>query len=303
MEPAKARRARLESMNESAVLDGLLDGARSGQSGVLVLRAQAEVGKTALLEYAVRSAPDMRVLRTAGVEPEMELAFAALHRLCGPLLDRLDSLPGPHRDALRTTFGLSAGAVPDRFFVGLAVLGLLSAAADESPLLCVVDDAQWLDRGSAQALAFVARRMLALPVVMLFAAREPNEALADLPEMVLDRLGDTGARALLASLVPFDVTSVEAFAVPAERELLAASELVRNPRVEAIDELTAQEAQIAALARDGLSNVEIGGRLFISQHTVAYHLRKVFSKLEITSRYQLERVLPDEHVAMSARVT
>ena len=134
----------------------------------------------------------MRVLRAVGVESEMELPFAALHQLCGPLLDRLDGLPGPQRDALATTFGLSAGAVPDRFFVGLAVLGLLSDAAEVRPLMCVIDDAQWLDRASAQALAFVARRMLAEPVVMLFAAREPSDLLAGLPELV--RRGATGCR-------------------------------------------------------------------------------------------------------------
>jgi len=166
------------------------------------LGGDAGIGKTALLEYAIASASDMRVLRAVGVEAEMELAFSALHQLCAPLVDRLDGLPGPQRDALATTFGLSAGAVPDRFFVGLAVLGLLSEAAEVRPLLCVIDDAQWLDRASGQALAFVARRMLAEPVVMLFAAREPSELLAGLPEVVLEGLGDTDARALLASVIP-----------------------------------------------------------------------------------------------------
>jgi len=169
---------------------------------VLVLGGDAGIGKTALLDYAIASASDMRVLRAVGVEAEMELAFSALHQLCAPLVDRLDGLPGPQRDALATTFGLSAGAVPDRFFVGLAVLGLLSEAAEVRPLLCVIDDAQWLDRASGQALAFVARRVLAEPVVMLFAAREPSELLAGLPEVVLEGLGDTDARALLASVIP-----------------------------------------------------------------------------------------------------
>jgi hypothetical protein len=160
------------------------------------------VGKTALLDHAIASASDLRVLRAVGVEAEIELPFAALHQLCGPLLDRLDGLPGPQRDALATTFGLSAGVVPDRFFVGLAVLGLLSEAAQEHPLLCVVDDAQWLDRASAQALAFVARRMLAERMVMLFALREPSDVLAGLPELVLGGLGDAEGRALLASVIP-----------------------------------------------------------------------------------------------------
>src|SRR5690242_4851086 len=187
---------------ECAMLDGLLEGARGGQSGVLVLRGEAGIGETALLEYVIGSASDMRVLRAVGVQSEMELAFATLHQLCAPVLDRLDGLPGPQRGALATTFGLSAGAVPDRFFVGLAVLGLLSGAAEERPLLCVIDDAQWLDWASAQALTFVARRMLAEPVVMLFAAREQSDLLAALPELVVGGLGGADARALLASVIP-----------------------------------------------------------------------------------------------------
>src|SRR4051812_2037053 len=188
--------------DECAVLDGLLEDARAGRSAVLVLRGDPGVGKTALLEYAITSASDMQVLRADGVEAEMELAFAAVHQLCMSVLDRLERLPGPQREALATTFGLSAGGVPDRFFVGLAVLGLLSEVAEKRPLLCVIDDAQWLDRASAQALALVARRMLAEPVVMLFAAREPSNLLAGLPELVLGGLGNADARALLASVIP-----------------------------------------------------------------------------------------------------
>jgi DNA-binding CsgD family transcriptional regulator len=188
---------------ERAVLDGLLEGARVGRSGVLVLKGEAGVGKTALLEYAVASAsPEMRGIRAAGVQSEMELAFAALHQLCVPLLDRLERLPGPQRDALATTFGLSKGAVPDRFFVGLATLGLLSEAAEERPLVCVVDDAHRLDRASAQALAFVARRLQAESVVMLFATREPTGELAALPELAVEGLGHADARKLLASVIP-----------------------------------------------------------------------------------------------------
>ena len=164
--------------NERAALDELLAAARAGRSETLVLRGEAGIGKTALLEHAVESASDFRVLRVAGVESEMELPFAALHQLCAPLHDWLDRLPGPQRDALATTFGLSEGTVPDRFFVGLATLSLLSEAADAQPLLCVIDDAQWLDRASAQALAFVARRLVAESVVMLFAVREPMPELA-----------------------------------------------------------------------------------------------------------------------------
>src|ERR671922_1079393 len=147
--------------NECAVIDRLLEGVRAGRSGALVVRGEPGVGKTALLEYAIDAAPDLRVVRAVGVESEMELAFAALHQLCAPMLDHLDRLPGPQHDALGIALGLRAGAVPDRFFVGLAVLSLLSEVAEERPLVCVVDDAQWLDRASAQTLGFVARRLLA----------------------------------------------------------------------------------------------------------------------------------------------
>ena len=138
--------------SECQVFDRLLDAARGGRSGTLVVRGEAGVGKTALLQYAIAPASDLRIVRADMVESEMELAFAALHQLCGPLLDGLERLPAPQADALATAFGLRVGAPPDRFFVGLAVLSLLSEAAGERPLLCVVDDAQWLDRASAQTL-------------------------------------------------------------------------------------------------------------------------------------------------------
>src|SRR6201995_4390710 len=188
--------------DECVALDRLLDQVRAGRRGTLVLRGEAGVGKTALLDYAVDSASDLTVLRASGVESEMELAFAALHQLCGPLLDRLDRLPGPQRPALEITFGLSEGSAPDRFFVGLAVLGLLSEAAEERPLICVIDDAQWLDRASAQVLAFVGRRLLAEPVLMLFGAREPSEDFAGLPELAIEGLEGADARTLLASVFP-----------------------------------------------------------------------------------------------------
>jgi DNA-binding CsgD family transcriptional regulator/tetratricopeptide (TPR) repeat protein len=187
---------------ECAVLDRLVEGARVGRSGVLVLKGDAGIGKTALLEYAAGSVSDMRPVWTAGVESEMELAFAALHLLCAPLLEWLERLPAPQRDALATAFGLSAGAVPDRFYVALAVLGLLSEAAEERPLVCLVDDVQWLDRASAQVLAFVGRRLLAEPVVMLFGARGPSEEFAGLPELVIEGLEGADAQALLASVFP-----------------------------------------------------------------------------------------------------
>jgi DNA-binding CsgD family transcriptional regulator len=188
--------------DECAVLDRLLDGARAGQSGALVLEGEAGVGKTALLDYAIGSASDLRVLRAVGVESEMELAFAALHQLCAPALDRLERLPAPQRDALLTTFGLRAAPAPDRFLVGLAVLSLLSELADGRPLVCVVDDAQWLDRASAQCVAFVARRLLAESVVMLFAAREQSDLFTGLPELLVEGLRAADARSLLASVIP-----------------------------------------------------------------------------------------------------
>jgi DNA-binding CsgD family transcriptional regulator len=188
--------------NECTVLDGLIDRTRAGRGGTLVLEGEAGVGKTALLEYAVASASGLTVLRAAGVESERELAFAALHQLCAPLLDRLDRLPGPQRDALATAFGITAGAVPDRFFIGLAVLGLLSEVAGKEPLMCVIDDAQWLDRASAQALAFVARRMLAESVAMMFAVRHSGEEFEGLPELVVGGLEDADARELLRKVIP-----------------------------------------------------------------------------------------------------
>jgi DNA-binding CsgD family transcriptional regulator len=187
---------------ERAVLDGLLDEARAGGSGVLVLRGEPGIGKTALLEHASESASEFRMLRAVGVESEMELAFAALHQVCAPVDDFVDRLPAPQRDALEVTFAVSAGAAPDRFLVALATLSLLSEAAQERPLLCVVDDAQWLDRASAQVLGFVGRRLLAEPVVLVFAARETTDALADLPELLVHGLDDADARKLLASVLP-----------------------------------------------------------------------------------------------------
>jgi DNA-binding NarL/FixJ family response regulator len=165
------------------------------------LRGEAGVGKTALLDYLVESASDLTVLRAVGVESDMELAYAGLHQLCASLLDRLDTLSAPQRQALEIAYGLSAGGAPDRFLVGLAVLSLLSEAADERPILCVVDDAQWLDRASALTLAFVARRLLAERVGVVFAAREPGGELAHLPELEVSGLLKDDARALLGATV------------------------------------------------------------------------------------------------------
>ena len=189
--------------SECASLDRLLEDVRGGQSRVLILRGDAGVGKTALLDYLAVSASGCRIARSAGVESEMELAFAGLHQLCAPLLSHLAHLPGPQRDALGTAFGLTAGAAADRFLVGLAVLSLLSRIAEERPLVCLVDDAQWLDRASAQVLAFVARRLLAESMALVFAVREAGEELeGNLPVMVVGGLNDSDARALLESVVP-----------------------------------------------------------------------------------------------------
>src|SRR3989475_8510978 len=189
--------------SESEVLDRLLEAVRGGESRVLVVRGEPGVGKSALLEYVAGRASGCRVARAAGVQSEMELAFAGLHQLCAPMLDRLERLPAPQRDALGTAFGLRGGAAPDRFLVGLAVLGLLSEVADERPLVCLVDDAQWLDRVSLRALAFVARRLFADSVGLVFAVRQSGaeQALAGLPELAVGGLGDGDAPALLAPVI------------------------------------------------------------------------------------------------------
>jgi DNA-binding CsgD family transcriptional regulator len=195
--------ALLDRQRERAVLDGLLEDLRSGRGRALVVRGEAGVGKSALLEYVAGAAADMRVAQAVGAESEMELAFASLHLLCAPLLDRLERLPAPQRDALGAAFGLREGGAPDRFLVALAVLTLLSEVAEERPLLCVVDDAQWLDATSAQVLAFAARRLLAEPVGLIFAAREPGEQFRGLADLQVRGLPDQYARTLLRSVIRF----------------------------------------------------------------------------------------------------
>jgi DNA-binding CsgD family transcriptional regulator len=195
-EPAEVLHGRRD---EREVLRGLLAAVRGGQSRVLVVCGEPGVGKTALLESAIGSASGFRVARAVGVESEMELAFAALHQLCAPMLDRLDRLPAPQQDALAVAFGLRTGDAPDRFLVGLAVLSLLAEVAEDQPLLCVVDDAQWLDLASAQALVFVARRLLAESVALILVTRDPGEALRGLPKLAVEGLRDRDARELLGS--------------------------------------------------------------------------------------------------------
>jgi DNA-binding CsgD family transcriptional regulator len=187
---------------ETAALDQMIVAVRDGESRVLVVRGDAGVGKSALLDHLASSTRNVRVLRAVGVESEMELAFATLHQLCMPLLDRLSHLPDPQREALQTVFGVRAGTPPDRFLVGLAVLSLMSDVSEERPLLCVIDDAQWLDRASAQVLGFVARRLLAESIALVFGTRQPGPELRGLPELEVTGLPVADARALLDSATP-----------------------------------------------------------------------------------------------------
>jgi hypothetical protein len=191
----------LDRQRECELLDGLLHAVRAGRSGVIVVRGEAGIGKSALLEYTAQAATDLRLIRVAGVESEMELAFAALHQICSPLLEYLPRLPEPQRDALATALGLRSGSPPDHFLVGLAVLSLLSEAAESHPLVCLVDDGHWLDRASGGVLAFAARRLLAEPVLLVIAAREPGTDLRGLPDLVVEGLPDAEARQLLTSVV------------------------------------------------------------------------------------------------------
>ena len=187
--------------SECEALQGLISTVKSGSCQVLVLRGEAGVGKTALLEYLVELASGFHGVQVAGVESEMELAFAGLQQLCAPLMGHLDELPEPQREALSVAFGRGVGPTPDRFLVGLAVLSLMAAAASDRPLLCIVDDAQWLDQVSVQTLAFVARRLMAEPVAMVFAVRDRPDLSANLPELEITGLADGDARELLESVM------------------------------------------------------------------------------------------------------
>ena len=197
---------------------------------MLVVRGEPGVGKSALLEYLVGRAAGCRVLRAVGVESEMELAFAGLHQLLSPMLDRADRLPVPQQKALRTAFGLSAGPAPDQFLIGLAVLGLLSELAAERPLVCVVDDEQWLDRASTQALGFAARRLAAEEVGLVFATRVPGRELAGVPELLVEGLPEEAARALLdwALAGPVDTQVRDLIVAEAQGNPLALLELPRG---------------------------------------------------------------------------
>jgi DNA-binding CsgD family transcriptional regulator len=215
---------------ERGMLDRLIEAVRTGESRALVVSGVAGVGKTALLEYLAEQASGCRVARIAGVQSEMELPFAALHQLCAPMLDKLQGLPDPQRDALEITFGTSSGSAPDRFLVGLAVLNLLSDIAEQQPLLCLVDDEQWLDRASAQVLGFAARRLGAESVGLVFAARVPSIELAGLPDLVVERLGETDARTLLDAALsgPLDTRVRERILAETQGNPLALLELPRG---------------------------------------------------------------------------
>src|ERR1700757_2997639 len=223
-------RVLLGRQRERQALDSRMEDLRPGRGGGRVVRGEAGVGKSARLEYGAGAAPDMRVVRAAGVESERELAFAGLHQLCAPMLDRLERLPAPQRDALRTAFGLSAGPAPDRFLIGLAALGLLSEMAGERPLVCIVDDEQWLDSASAQVLAFVARRLGAESVGLVFGARVPTGDLAGLPELLIGGLREDDARALLDSALigPLDTLVRDQIVAEAHGNPLALLELPRG---------------------------------------------------------------------------
>jgi DNA-binding CsgD family transcriptional regulator len=215
---------------ERRLLDAVLRDVRGGQSRVLVLHGDPGVGKSALLQYAAAQASGCRVVRAAGVESEMELAYAALHQLCAPMLDRLDHLPGPQRDVLRTAFGLSAGPAPDRFLIGLATLTMLSEVAEVEPLVCLIDDLQWLDRASAQALAFVGRRLGCESVALIVASRVVDADMAALPEMQVTGLRAADARALLDSVLtaPLDERVRDQFIAETAGNPLAMLELPRG---------------------------------------------------------------------------
>jgi DNA-binding CsgD family transcriptional regulator len=215
---------------ECAALDRLIEAVRAGESRALVLCGEAGAGKTALLDYLAGHALGCRVVRAVGVQSDMELAFAAVHQLCAPMLGHLERLPGPQREALSTAFGMSAGPAPDRFLIGLAVLGLLSDVAGKRPLVCLVDDQQWLDGASAQVLAFVARRLEAESVGLIFAVREVGEELGGLPELIVEGLRDGDARALLNSAFtgPLDARVRDQIVSEARGNPLALLELPRG---------------------------------------------------------------------------
>ena len=231
VEPPRRAGRLIGRRSECDALDQVLNEARGGSSRVVVLRGDPGIGKSALLNYVSEQVSEWRVLKAVGVESEIELAYSGLHQLCGPVLDRLDRLPGPQREALATVFGLSAGSAPDRFLVGLAVLTLFAEVAEIEPLLCLVDDAQWLDQASAQILAFVGRRLLAERVAIVCAARLGigDEVLEGLPTIAVGRLVESDSRALLLTNVqaPLDTAVCDQIVAESHGNPLALLELPR----------------------------------------------------------------------------
>jgi DNA-binding CsgD family transcriptional regulator len=244
---------------ECIELDRVLEGVGSGESHALVVHGEAGVGKSALLEYVADQATGCGVARTAGVQSEMELPFAALHQLCGPMLDQLDRLPGPQREALATVFGVEAGAVPSPFVVGLATLGLLSERAEKQPLVCLLDDYQWMDQSSQQVLAFVARRLGAESLGLVFAARVPGEELTGLPWLLVPRLDDVDARAVLDSVLTgsLDARVRDQIVVESRGNPLALLEL---PRGRTADELAGGFAIPHGATATGAVEADFGRR-------------------------------------------
>ncbi len=216
--------------NERQAIDQLIQAVRAGKSRTLILRGEPGVGKTTLLDYAVGEANGCRVARATGVQSEMELPFAAMHQLCAPMLDLCHRLPAPQREAIQTALGLTEGSTPDRFLVALGVLTLLSRVAERQPLVCIIDDEQWLDRASAQAFAFVARRVQAEGVGLIIGARQANAALGGLPEMVIEGLPEDDARSLLDSTLtgPLDARVRDQIVSETRGNPLALLELVRG---------------------------------------------------------------------------
>jgi DNA-binding CsgD family transcriptional regulator len=217
---------------ECEALDRILADALAARSGVLVLRGEAGAGKSALLRYLSERVEGWHVASAVGVESEMELAYSGLHQLCAPILDRLDRLPAPQRDALETVFGLNAGPAPDRFLVGLGTLTLLAEVAEQQPLVCIVDDTQWLDDASAQILGFVARRLLAERIAFVCTERTDNghAAFTGLPSLLIDGLGESDARALLLDNVngPLDAAVCQQIIAESHGNPLALLELPRT---------------------------------------------------------------------------
>src|SRR5215218_8342340 len=251
--------------DERELLDRLLENVRAGQSAVLVIRGEAGIGKTALLHYCARQASGFRVARLAGVESEMELPFAGLHQLCAPMLGRLGALPQPQEAALGVALGLSSGPAPERFLVALAALSLLAEVAAERPLLCLVDDAQWLDGASGQILGFVARRLLAESVAIVFAVRDPTgeRELLGLPELGLGGLPENDARALLATVVPGRLDEL-----PEETRrllLVAAAEPVDDPL------LVWRAAERLGIGLSDATGEDTEGLLAIGEHVAFLH--------------------------------